>query len=43
MHRQNQAIRLRCGQMKIDYVEANTNMDFSQILMNFMTKRSRMV
>jgi uncharacterized protein (DUF58 family) len=43
MHKQNQAIRLRCGQMKIDYVEANTNMDFSQILMNFMTKRSRMV
>jgi uncharacterized protein (DUF58 family) len=43
MHRQNQAIRLRCGQMKIDYVEANTNMGFSQILMNFMTKRSRMV
>ncbi len=43
MHKLNQAIRLRCGQMKIDYVEANTNMDFSQILMNFMTKRSRMV
>lgn len=43
MQRQIQAIRLRCGQMKIDYVEANTNLDFSQILMSFMTKRSRMI
>ena len=43
MERQVQAIRLRCGQMKIDYVEANTNLDFSQILMSFMTKRARMV
>ena len=43
MQRQIQGIRLRCGQMKIDYVEANTNLDFSQILMSFMTKRARMV
>jgi uncharacterized protein (DUF58 family) len=43
MQRQIQAIRLRCGQMKIDYVEANTNLDFIQILMSFMTKRSRMI
>jgi hypothetical protein len=43
MQKQIQAVRLRCGQMKIDYVEANTNLDFSQILMSFMTKRARMV
>jgi uncharacterized protein (DUF58 family) len=43
MNRAMQSIRLRCGQMKIDYVEANTNLDFNQILMNFMTKRARMV
>ena len=43
MQRHIQAVRLRCGQMKIDYVEANTNLDFSQILLNFMTKRSRML
>jgi uncharacterized protein (DUF58 family) len=43
MQKQIQAVRLRCGQMKIDYVEANTNLDFSQILMSFMTKRSRML
>ena len=43
MERRNQAIRLRCGQMKIDYVEANTQMSFDQILLNFMTKRSKML
>ena len=43
MHRQIQAVKLRCGQMKIDYVEANTNMDFGQILMNFLNKRARML
>jgi len=43
MERRNQAIKLRCGQMKIDYVEANTQMSFDQILLNFMTKRSKMV
>lgn len=43
MQQQIQAIKLRCGQMKIDYVEANTNMDFSQILMTFLNKRARMV
>jgi uncharacterized protein (DUF58 family) len=43
MKRQNLAIKLRCGQMKIDYVEANTQMSFDQILMNFMTKRSKMI
>jgi uncharacterized protein (DUF58 family) len=43
MERRNQAIKLRCGQMKIDYVEANTKMSFDQILLNFMTKRGKMV
>lgn len=43
MQRQLQAIKLRCGQMKVDYVEANTNMDFHQILMNFMTRRAKMM
>ena len=43
MQRQIQAIKLRCGQLKIDYVEANTNLDFSQILLSFMNKRARMV
>jgi uncharacterized protein (DUF58 family) len=43
MQRQIQAVKLRCGQLKIDYVEANTNLDFGQILMNFLNKRARML
>jgi uncharacterized protein (DUF58 family) len=42
MKHRNQTIKLRCGQMKIDYVEANTAMGFDQILMNFIAKRARM-
>jgi len=43
MKHRNQAIKLRCGQMKIDYVEANTQLNFDQILLSFMTKRAKMV
>ena len=43
MKHRNQAIKLRCGQMKIDYVEANTQLGFDQILLSFMTKRAKMV
>jgi uncharacterized protein (DUF58 family) len=43
MKHRNQAIKLRCGQMKIDYVEANTQLSFDQILLSFMTKRAKMV
>jgi len=43
MQRRNQAIKLRLGQMKIDYVEANTQMGYDQILLSFMTKRARMM
>ena len=43
MQKRNQAIKLRCGQMKIDYVEANTQMSFDQILLAFMTKRAKMM
>jgi uncharacterized protein (DUF58 family) len=42
MEKQRQAIKLKCGQMKIDYVETNTRMGFDQILLNFLTKRSKM-
>lgn len=38
-----QAIKLRCGQLRIDYVEANTAMSFDQILLSFITKRARMM
>lgn len=38
-----QAIKLRCGQLRIDYVEANTSMSFDQILLSFLTKRAKMM
>ena len=43
MQRRNQAIKLRCGQMKIDYVEANTALGFDQILTSFLTRRAKML
>lgn len=38
-----QAIKLRCGQLKIDFIEANVQLGFEPILMNFLAKRARMV
>lgn len=43
MEERNHAIKLRCGQLKIDYVEANTNLPFDQILLTFLNKRAKMV
>lgn len=43
MHQRNQEIKIRCGQMKIDYVEANIRLPFDQILLTFLNKRARMV
>lgn len=43
MKHRNQAIRLRCGQMKIDYVEADVRMSFDQILLAFLTRRAKML
>ena len=35
-------IKLKCGQYKIDYVEADINKGYNQILSQFLIKRSRM-
>lgn len=35
-------LRLKCNQYKIDYVEADVRKDFSQILLPFFVKRTRM-
>ena len=35
-------LKLRCGQFKIDFVEADINAGFDPILMNYLVKRSRM-
>jgi uncharacterized protein (DUF58 family) len=37
------ALRLRCAQYKIDFVEADINKDFRQVLLPFLTKRSKMM
>jgi uncharacterized protein (DUF58 family) len=36
-------LKLRCGQFKIDFVEADINQDFRQVLLPFLTKRSKML
>ena len=35
-------LRLRCGQFKIDYVQADINKNFDQVLSAFLIKRSKM-
>lgn len=36
-------LKLRCGQFKIDFIEADINQDFRQVLLPFLTKRSKML
>lgn len=35
-------LKLRCGQFKIDFVEADINQDFSQVLQSYLVKREKM-
>lgn len=35
-------LKLRCGQYKIDFVEADINLDFRQVLLPFLMKRTKM-
>jgi uncharacterized protein (DUF58 family) len=35
-------IELKCGQFKIDFIEADINQNFAQIMMPYLLKRSRM-
>lgn len=37
-----QALKLKCLQYKIDFVEADVNQDFKQILMPYLVKRAKM-
>jgi len=37
------ALKLRCGQYKIDFVEADINKDFRQVLLPFLMKRTKML
>lgn len=36
-------LMLRCGQFKIDFVEADINLGFEQVLMPYLVKRTKMV
>jgi uncharacterized protein (DUF58 family) len=36
-------LKLRCGQYKIDFVEADINQHFAQVLMPYLTKRTKML
>ena len=37
------SLKLRCAQFKIDFVEADINNDFKQVLLPFLTKRTKMM
>lgn len=43
MKKFDKELKLRCGQYKIDFVEADINQDFRQVLLPFLTKRSKMM
>ncbi len=43
MQKFEKELKLRCGQFKIDFVEADINLDFRQVLLPFLTKRSKML
>jgi hypothetical protein len=35
-------LKLRCGQYKIEFIEADINKGYKQVLMPFLMKRSKM-
>ena len=38
----HQDLKIRCGQLKIDYIESDINADFNQILYTYLVKRAKM-
>ncbi len=42
MNSYKKELMLRCGQYKIDFVEADVNLGFKQVLLPYLIKRSRM-
>ncbi len=42
MNEYKQALKLKCGQYRIDFVEADINIGFQQVLLPFLIKRSKM-
>ncbi len=43
MNNYREALKLKCNQYRIDFVEADVRKDFSQILMPFLVKRQKML
>ncbi len=43
MQKFHNELKLRCGQYRIDFVEADVNEGYSQVLMPYLLKRTRMV
>lgn len=43
MNKYREALKLKCNQYRIDFVEADVRKDFSQILMPFLVKRQKML
>ncbi len=43
MQKFEKELKLKCGQYKIDFVEADINLDFRQVLLPFLTKRNKMI
>jgi uncharacterized protein (DUF58 family) len=43
MQKFERELKLRCGQYKIDFVEADINLDYRQVLLPFLTKRTKMM
>lgn len=43
MQKFEKELKLKCGQYKIDFVEADINLDFRQVLLPFLTKRNKML
>ena len=35
-------LKLRCGQYQVDFVEADVNRDFKQVLLPYLVKRMKM-
>ena len=43
MHEYKKQLMLKCGQYKIDFVEADINLGFAQVLMPYLVKRTKMM
>jgi hypothetical protein len=42
-HRQKKELMLKCGQYKIDFVEADIAGEFMQVLVPYLTRRAKMM